>query len=1141
MGNFQLKSQKQIQSAMLKKIMALLSINDINAGSAIDRLTFAASQEDFAQYVQMAKILRLVDVDNMKGTDLDNYAFNFGITRNAALNASGVVTVQRASTFVKVSTNFYSGLTAPIAGDTTINVIDASSALYSTAGTLILGRGTSVEEEVSYVLAPVNNTNYYTFTVTSGLAYNHAVEETVILKQNTDITILAGSVLRVPATSVSTVINYSVDVDSTLLAGEAELINVPVTAIIAGTSGNIPVNAINGTDAFASAPFSGARAKNESKFSTGKDRETDDELRDRIKTAIQSLSKGTKQAILNAIVGLIDVDSAQRVVSANVILPLTTDAPVKVYIDNGQGFEPSYESLGYEEIIDSATGGETRLQLDLFPLVKAQVETNVAETFDFSAGTKTLSYTVGLDSETISIFTTDFEFSDAATAEEVATAINARATLIEARTSQSGTKVVIMAKADVNEEMQVTGGTANTILAFPTDKVYTLLLYVDSTLLSKDGETAYVDSANSALYDLASIGAFPQTLTVIVDGKSANPQTVTFQSADFVSTTYATTDEVCDIINAQLAGATATSIDSDSKIRIQSNKSLSSLSKIEITGGTANDAAFGFNFPTSEVVGANKDYTLNKELGTIELETPLTVTQSVNVGPLYTRAFLRASIAESYLLVNGQTLVISVDGGANQTITFTAAIAGVKTAAVTAAFINTLLVGATASVRTVEGVNYLEITSNSYTASVGSIEIKSASTGNTPFGFTLDSAATNQKAFKAFRLSAAGPYAFTLSDTLVAVIDDDITNNTFSVPMYYGGTVTTGTSSTIFKASAFMNIFLANDVINGFYAAFTSGAMTTTGSGTVTTVSAGSGYMQYDFSATPTNMSDFAAGDVVTFSGMANSENDGDFIITATNNTTYVRVINASGIAESASTGTIKVGQRRPIADYKIADGEITVTGALRATPSINDTFVIMPYTISNLVYFMNNLRVTSLSLKANVEAATNGTKLQLSSKLNGSEGYVQITGGNANLKLAFLTASYRGLQAYNYYTGLTKVVHQTIYGDDTDLVSFPGIGAAGIQFQVLAPTVNEVSLDILVTLKEGLVVSQVSNEILSQTTGYVNSLKVGEDLILEEIRAAIITNVSGVTDVSIVIPLVNVSCADNQVIRTRSSLISIG
>jgi len=79
MANVRLKSQRQIQTDILTQLSADLGLNDVNAGSVLDILTNAVAQEDFAQYVQMAQILRLTDLDAITGDDLDNKAFEFGL------------------------------------------------------------------------------------------------------------------------------------------------------------------------------------------------------------------------------------------------------------------------------------------------------------------------------------------------------------------------------------------------------------------------------------------------------------------------------------------------------------------------------------------------------------------------------------------------------------------------------------------------------------------------------------------------------------------------------------------------------------------------------------------------------------------------------------------------------------------------------------------------------------------------------------------------------------------------------------------------------------------------------------------------------------------------------------------------------
>ncbi len=1141
MAQLSLKSQRQVQIDMITQLVSSLGLNDVNAGSVIERLTAVVAQEDFAQYVECAKIVRLTDLDAMTGQDLDNKAFEFGLERKLAQKATGKIDILRPAGFVKVSTTFYAGSPSPIQGNTTVDVNDASSVLIGTSGTLVMGRGTSNEEEVAYSVAPTDNTNYWTFTLATPLANNHAVEETVILKQGNDETISAGTQVRVPSTGTSAEIVFTTNNDAVLLSGEERVTDVEVTAVKAGTSGNVVIKAIEGTDAFPTAPFVGAQAENTSKFTTGRDRQSDDELRDAIKSHVQSLSRGVKEAIVNALVGLVDAETAKRVVSVNIVLPQDDAGPVLVYLDDGGGFEPTFESQGFEEVLRNSTGGELRLQLDLMPVVKAQVENNLEEPYDFSAAPKTLIYDVGTQSETVTFVASDFDFPEAATAEEIVKAINDRSDLLEARTSQTGKQVTITSRLDVNEDLKVTGGTANSILGFPTDLKQTLYLYVDDVLQSKDGLTAFLDSGNQGPYDLLAVGAYPHELNVTVDGKSANPQVVTFQAADFLDTSAATPLEIMTVINAQLAGAEASLADNGTRVRVTSNKRLSTGSKIEITGGSANDATNGLNFDTDEVAGLDGDYTFNKELGTIEFLTPLPADVSVTAGSVRTRAKLRAASAENYAPANGQTLIIEVDdSGSNQTVTFDASFVGGKSAQDTADFINLQLFGAKASAREIGTATYLEITTNTYDD--GKIEIKSSSTANAAFGFTLDTIATSQRPHQAFLVSGnAGPYAFSEADQLIVVMDNDIVSSTYSVVMDYDGAVTGATSTTVFAISSFASVFPTNSELVDFFIAFTSGPNTRTGD--VASVSFVSGNTwRYTFSALPTGLAGIAAGDLHKQVGLQQNGNNGFFVITTVNTAGngYIEVTNLSGAAESGSSGAATLSQKRTISAHTAAGGAITVGSAFGNTPVVGNNAIVLPRTTANTVAFVNNLKVTSLSTKATVESAEDRSKVQISSLKSGSDGYAQVTGGKANQVLAFGTDVYRGLQGYQYYTGLLKLAHRTIYGDDTDLVSFPGVGAAGIKFIFLAPTVSELSVGLNITLAEGVSVASLENEVKSAVTGYVNNLGIGDDVIIEEIRSRV-KQIAGITDVVLNTPTANIAIADNEQAKTRDSLILVG
>lgn len=1380
MAKLQLKTEQQIVGGAARRVMAQSGLNDLNPGSILLTLLEAMAQEDYAQYFQMLQIVRNYNIDTTTGTDLDNRAFEYGITRRSARAATGKVDILREAGFVKISTTFYTGFRARIAGDTTIFVNDASALPTTGTNTLVIGRGTPNEEEVDYSVAPVDNTNYYTITLDTPLTNDHALEESIILIQGSDTIVPAGTVVQVPATGRSEAVTFITTRQVTILAGEDRVNDVDVQCTEAGQKGNINVLAITGEGAFPAPPFTGARAENQSAFSNGEERETDTKLRNRIKAHIQGLSQSTKSGIASAIDGLVDPITAKRVVSSNIILPDNVGFPVKIYIDDGTGFEPSFENQGQEVILEAANGGETRLQLDLFPIVKAQLETGNFEPYDFSTNGLTLQLNVGPFSETLIFTTGQFQIPEAGTAEEVVAAINNMSNLIEARTSQTGKKIVISAKADKNEDIQVTGGTANTPdkLNFSTELRNTFYLYKNDQLLSKDGETAFIDSGLNGPYDFSGPD---QNLLVVVDGKTANVQNVLIQEADFDSpaaAASATAAQVAAIINEQLAGATA--LDANGKVRIISNTELSADSKIKINSSTA---ATTLGFSLVEVIGKDQDYTLNPELGVIDLVEPLVAGDLITAGTRNTRAFLTASIPEEYSFSGGEDLDIVIDGGTPQTIVF--ATQSNATAQNIADQINLQLVGGTAVTRTVGNSTYLEIRTNTFDG--GSIEILSGGTANLILGFQEDLEVTSITAHVAYVLSqGTEPYAFVEGQTLVIVLDNDPLGKTFVITMDYDAIVSSGTSTAQFASSLLSSVFVNNDELNDFYAVFKSGPNSTSGAVDEVSNPSGSTFRHF-FTAPPANFEDFAIDDQVSFSGMTQAGNNGNFLITALTiqgavyapvldkdldnpsaltpvlgdrylvaptantstqaavldkdlstpisltpsvndkyivaagandvqlapvlsvtldstlatpvhgnrylingtglndwaghnfeiaqyngvgtpgwlyttpvdgdvvfdiggNVTYqfdqgtgtwianawggkagkvanwtgslwafitpledevrsvndesllyqydlttnawtpnawggsgnkiaqwtgaawsyttastndvvdvidesltyqyngtlwtafrfwVEVTNGSGALEAGSSGSGLMGQRRLIQDYIAISGTIVLATPVRAIPGATNQFIVIPSTNQNVVDFFNNQKITSLSARADVELANQGTQIQISSKLNGSDGYVQVTGGKANEQLQFSTSQVVGLPAYTYYTGLIKLVHKTIYGDETDLVSYPGVGAAGVKFQILGPTTEEVPISLQVTLSEGVSLSSLENEIKSAVIGYINSLGVGQKVILSRIVDVVI-EIEGLTDVKVLSPADNVAIAQNEVARTKASIIAI-
>jgi len=1215
---FELKTIPQIIRDMRAAILANSPINDMNRGSNISTVVEAAATEDFNQYFQMLSIIEAFQLDNVTGEDLDDRADELGLDgRVQEQKATSTVTIGDTA-FTKISTKLYAGLAGPVKLSTTIFVDDASS--FPASGTIIIGRGSETNVETITYTSIASGVNFDTITLGSGLTKDHGTDETVILAQGGDRIIGAGTVVKVPATDFSSDITYSISFETTIQDGEDTETGVEVVAVIAGTDSNVPASAINDFD---TKPFPTATVTNTESVTNGKDLETDEELRDRIKDTIQSLSRGTAKSLVTGVVGIVDPSDNKRVVSANLIDTISVTDIAQLIIDDGNGLEPSFDGQGFEEVIEDATGGEEFLQLDLFPLVKANSITINSEPYNI-LNNQTLIFRVDNDEEIVTFIDSDFRITEAGSAQEVVTAINDRATLIEARTTEGRTQIEIQAKVNTNERLTIVGGTANAvnILNFPVGVNETLKLYKFNggsvTLLEKDGTTAILESDSLPLFDFS---AAPTILDIQLDGETMGDGTATAGSGvntlvdttlsnrftadtdlinryitfltganagstapistytestdtivmtggftvsigdtyeivdserihfsniineDFITPSSATSDEVIAVLNKKLKGV-ASKVPSNSKILLTSKTENSSDSKIKVLGGSANAI---LSFSTTQVVGKNRDYILNRFNGQIKLNTLLLANENITSGTRLSRGLLVSGFSQPYSLIDGDTIDIKIDGGSAQTVTFnTADFSDITTAsaAEVVAVINEDLIGGTASVT---NNNEVLIRTNTFDETIGNIEITAATGNATNLGFTLDSVVSSIKPHFASILSDNGaPYNFVEEDRLVIVLDNDTVGKTFDVPMDLDGEVTsvTGTPDTSFVAKisaidqAFINKFVVDDELNDMKIIW----------------------------------------------------------LTATNGA--------------------NVDVERTIVDYDATSGVITLSSALPADITAADTFIILPVTVKNVVDYLNNVSTSTFSISGIAEAANNGTRVQLSTLTDGGDGFVNVTGGTANALqavvtingsgfdifvenalfqvgmdvtvndddttavltdittvtpndpstgtfkltmadsvaaftidqnatvtrrnvLAFDTDPVQGVDAYKFFTGIVRRVQRTIDGFEQDQ-TFEGLRAAGVQIEVKAPTVQQLRFEIDIDLDEGLSVSVIIDDIKNAVSSYVNSTRVGEDIILNEIVRRI-KGIVGVADLSILSPVANVPIADGEIARVSDNDVIIG
>lgn len=996
---------------MIAKIVAGSPLNDVNPGSVIRTILESAATEDFKQYYEMLNIINNYSLDRTTGADLDDRAIEAGLSsgRIKAKKSFGEVSVSD-SAITKKATKLYAGLNGPVKGQFQVFVDDAS-VLNTSSGSLIIGR-TTVNTEIVPFTTITFGTNYDTIHLSAALNNDHGTDETVILSQGGNRIISAGTVVKVPPADFGDSVLFSVNFETTILDGEDKVDGVLVTCLVDGVKGNVPAGSIREFD---SKPFPTAVVSNPSPFRNGRDIENDAQLRDRIKATIQSLSRGTPNAIKNSVLGIIDPTDNKRVVSANFIDTTSVNGIGQLIIDDGSGFEPTFSGQGLETLVAKATGGEQFLQARLFPAVKALIVTVNSEPYSI-ANNMTLTYKVSNLSETVTFTDADFAVSGSASAQEVAAAINNKATLIEARTTNSGSKVEIRAKVQENEDIQVIGGTANSIgvLNFPSNKVETILLYKLSgnklIPLSKDGVTALIENTLTGPFDFsltptfldvqldnetmflsqagagsglnslvdiklgqkfpnssifygkkvtflsglnegltADINSYDGTGTLTLTGGLTVAQDDQYQiedveriffsnvpQVDFLSPQTVTPSQVVDIINAQIKGLASLSGDG-TNIFIISKLEQSENSAVKVWGGTANTL---LGFPTEKVVGRNRDFIYNRFNGQVELISPLKSGESITAGSRLTRAFLIGSLPQPYILTNGDSITIVVDGGTPQVITFVPGDFSSMAQASAQEVVNVINRDGKGITAEVTSDNKIMIQTSTFDLT-GSIEVSSTLGTGRNLGFEVGVEIENLLSHTAFLVADnLAPYHFVEGDRLVVVLDNNIVTKTFNIQMDLAGTVT---APVVADQSFIANI---TSISQNFKNKF---------------------------------------------------ELDDELV--------DYRMIWKTGL---------NAGEERLIIDYKaLTTGEIVLDSSLPNSISANDTFIILPVTLKNVVSYLSNTSSSTLSLNAEVSTAVDGTKLQITTKENGSAGFVNVTGSTANRMLNELVQSGTGKNVY--------------------------------------------------------------------------------------------------------------------------------
>lgn len=608
---------------MVRKIIADTPINDLNTGSIALTFLEAAAANDFENNIATLNILELLNVDSLKNNDVDAYASQFGLERRNAVRSTGFVEI-RDTSITPRKTSLYPVRPTPIQGDNVIFVVDASE-WDNTGGVLYIGRGTqNFEGPINYTSID-NLGSFYRINLASSLEKDHLISDEVIDAQGTqDRRITAGQIVETPANNVIPAVQYRLLREAVIPAGENLAVNIPIQAIRPGARGNAGIDSITN---FSGIPFPSAAVSNSAALTNGRDVETDEDFKERIKSYANSLARGTRQAIISAVVGVSSQEDSKQVESANIIEPLSSGEPSILYIDDGSGFQPATAGQPVDILLKDATGDEEFLQLSNFPLPRPQV-VNLAEgPYSVSSGSELRVIVDGFE-DVIQFQDGDFQNRSAATPTEIVVAINARSSLIEARLDQNSTRVLIYTKDFEAETIRVIGGTAfnniNNQLRFPTNEFSFIALYQNNERLKAREEAATLVSLPFPSWQITSAG----NLVIAVDSTPAQDRS--FDVNDFGGTAFnaLTLTDWINAINSKYAGITASQTQTGEML-IRSNRP-GNESKLEIIGGSYFGIMFGGQATTAK--GQDSDFQINRQNGSIRIRKDIRQNDDIQAG-----------------------------------------------------------------------------------------------------------------------------------------------------------------------------------------------------------------------------------------------------------------------------------------------------------------------------------------------------------------------------------------------------------------------------------------------------------------------------------------------------------------------------
>lgn len=643
MAQQNIKSQDQIVAEIITEIRNNSDVTDFNPGGALVSLIEAIAAKIYRNQLNVLKIVEANNLDSQTGSLLDQAASSVGlpnlaggIGRRPATRASGDVVI--SDDFIKVSTVPYQGKPAPYKGSREIYANYPSEGEFPT-GTfnIYIGRNSvSNFEGPIQVNSMTDNGTYLTLNLDIPLSKDHRYTDEVVLAQGGDRVIPAGTQVFIPPTSGLPQVNYFTNLTITIPDGEPSL-PVGVTAELFGSSGNADAFTVR---QFAAIPFNGAFVGNPATFVNGQDVESDASLRQRIRDFGDTLSRGTRVALANALAQVVDPETGDTITSSSFASFSDTSLPQRVYVDDGAGLEPTFGQSEYELLLAVSSGLEQHFRTAKAPITMPLLKGTTTGPFILATG-DSLTFVLDGTQQTYTVDLASYPDPASANALQVCQDLNTQSAgsfdLVEFRAYDGGTKIAVTDKRGTGEILEVLPSSLQEKIGLPLGPRQALYLYKNSELLRFKGQAPRLESSP---YDQWALGLFTtlNSNVVSVDGVSV---TFSVSVSDFASApsflNQPSLSEWVTVLQGKIPGVTVSFI--GQSLLIASNKGASDQASIAAVSGPW--IGIGRIFAAAQTEqGAAPDYALNRFTGEISLSDSLEDGDRLEVSSRSTRGFI---------------------------------------------------------------------------------------------------------------------------------------------------------------------------------------------------------------------------------------------------------------------------------------------------------------------------------------------------------------------------------------------------------------------------------------------------------------------------------------------------------------------